>query len=484
MHTLPRLALAVGLALGSSANALKLAQRDASTEPAVVGFEIQRRHVENPVQRDRARRKRDDTLTVQLSNEQTLYFANASIGTPAQDFRLHIDTGSSDLWVNSADSAICSRTSECDISGVYDGNSSSTYEYVNSDFNITYADGTGASGDYIKDTFHIGGASLTGLQLGVGYESTSSEGILGIGYPLNEVAVVGAGDTPYANLPKLLADRGMIQSNAYSLWLNDLDASTGNILFGGVDTEKYEGELATLPIVPANGLYREFVIVLTAMGFNGDEGSIFDDDQVPVLLDTGASLTYLPNSLVFNIYDAIEAQYDSSQQVAFVDCDLADQDATLDFTFSSPTIRVPMNELVITGGYIGGEPVCIFGLAPSSGSTNVLGDTFLRSAYVVYDLDNNEISLAPTNFNASDSSVVEIADGPDAVPDATGVQGAVSTGVVVATGGGRAGGRPFITASADASSTGAAAPGQTVGAAVGGAPWWAVGAAAAAAMAL
>ena len=58
----------------------------------------------------------------------------------------------------------------------------------------------------------------------------------------------------------------------------------------------------------------------------------------------------------------------------------------------------------------------------------MLGDTFLRSAYVVYHLGNNQISLAPTVFNATDSDVREINNGTDGVPDATLVSGAVNTG--------------------------------------------------------
>ena len=58
----------------------------------------------------------------------------------------------------------------------------------------------------------------------------------------------------------------------------------------------------------------------------------------------------------------------------------------------------------------------------------MLGDTFLRSAYVVYHLGNNQISLAPTVFNATDSDIREIGNGTDGVPNATLVPGAVSTG--------------------------------------------------------
>ncbi|KAF2836903.1 acid protease [Patellaria atrata CBS 101060] len=389
-------------------------------------------------------RKRQDTVSQELDNLEFLYFANCSMGTPAQELRLHIDTGSSDLWINAARSRLCRDiTDPCAESGTYDANSSSTYEYVNSFFDISYVDGSGASGDYVRDTFHFGGASLTGLQFGIGYLSTSPEGILGIGYELNEVQVNRAGGDSYPNLPALLAEKGMIQSNAFSLWLNDLDANTGTILFGGVDTAKYIGQLQTLPIIPTQGFYIEFLIALTAMGQNGEEGSIFDGETIPVLLDSGASLSYVPDPLAEHIYGLYDAQFDPTQGVAVCDCSLGNSDDTLDFTFSGPTIRVPLNELVLEYGTTGFSTICILGIMPSGDSSNVLGDTFLRSAYVVYDLANNEISLAQTNFNASDSNILEIAEGTQGVPDATGVPNAVSTGSIPATGGGRLGGPTF-----------------------------------------
>ncbi|OCL12699.1 candidapepsin-4 precursor [Glonium stellatum] len=436
------LALTLVTGLLSVAEAINLVQRNAA--PAVLSLDIQRRYVEDPVARDRLRR-RAGTVLETLDNLETLYFANASLGTPAQKLRLHIDTGSSDLWANAKSSDLCqSQGDQCADSGTYDANSSSTYTYVNSDFNISYVDGSGASGDYAKDTFSFGGQDLKDMQFGIGYTSTSPEGILGIGYTVNEVQVNRAGGQAYPNLPQLLANNKIINSNAYSLWLNDLDASTGSILFGGVDTEKYTGSLQTLPIIPEQGVYAEFIIALTGMGVNGKAGSLFDNETVPVLLDSGSSLMYLPDDLVTSLYSQFNAQYDSSQGAAFVDCNLANDATTLDFTFSSPTISVPMNELVIVAGYQRGQPVCILGIGPAGQSTCVLGDTFLRSAYVVYDLSNNEISLAQTNFNATKSNVMEIQSGTSGVPDATGVANAVSS-VAVGSGGARNGGQPSVT---------------------------------------
>jgi hypothetical protein len=390
-----------------------------------------------------------------LDNLETLYFANASLGTPQQKFRFHIDTGSSDLWANAKSSSLCKQRGDlCAESGTYDANSSSTYEYVNSLFNISYVDGSGASGDYAKDTLHFGGKTIKGLQFGIGYQSSSPEGILGIGYAINEVQVNRAGLKPYPNLPQLLANEGVINTNAYSLWLNDLDASTGSILFGGVDNEKYEGELQKIPIIPTQGVFAEFIIAMTAMGMNGAEGSIFNDEVVPVLLDSGSSLMYLPDSIVEGLYQQFNAQYDPSQGAAFVDCNQAENSATLQFTFSGVTISVPMNELVIVAGSQGNEPICILGIGPAGSSTCVLGDTFLRSAYVVYDLDNNQIALAQTNFNATKSDISEIQPGINGIPDATGVTNPVST-AAAGTGGARIG-NPTVTGTARPAESGAA----------------------------
>lgn len=357
-------------------------------------------------------------MQVSLDNLETLYFMNASLGTPAQDFRLHIDTGSSDLWVNAANSQLCSnRAQPCAAAGTFNADDSSTYQFVNNEFNISYVDGSGASGNYAKDTFKMNDIEIKNLQFGIGNESSSPEGILGIGYMINEVQVNRAGLEPYSNLPQKLVDDKTINTNAYSLWLNDLDASTGSILFGGVDTAKFSGTLSKLPIIAESGEYAEFIIALTSMGADGDKTSIFQNEEVAVLLDSGSSLMYLPDTVASSLYEKYGAKYDSSQGAAFCDCDLANQDGSLEFTFSSdgPTISVPLNELVLVMSYQRGQPVCILGIGPSGDSISVLGDTFLRSAYVVYDLENNQIALAQTVFNATSSNVKEIDAGVDGV---------------------------------------------------------------------
>ncbi|KAH3915208.1 hypothetical protein HBI56_014180 [Parastagonospora nodorum] len=449
--------------LVSLAGAVSLVPRE---NPNVIGLNIQRRHVANPVEHDRLRR-RAGTVQQTLDNLETLYYANASLGTPPQQFRLHIDTGSSDLWVNAKNSPLCQQGgNQCGESGMYHANDSSTYKYVNGVFNISYVDGSGASGDYATDDFRFGGQTVEDLQFGIGYESTSPEGILGIGYTINEVAVGRGGLDPYPNLPQKLVDDGKITTNAYSLWLNDLDASTGSILFGGVDTDKFHGTLQTLPIIPERGEYAEFIIALTGMGQNGQNTSIFANQNVPVLLDSGSSLMYLPDAVARQLYQKYNARFDQAQGAAYVDCDLANQQGSLDFVFSGVHISVPLNELVVVAAVSRGQPICLLGVGPAGNSVAVLGDTFLRSAYVVYDLANNEISLAQTNFNATTENIQEIQKGSDGVPNATGVPDAVST-AAVGTGGPRVNG-PSVTGGLGGS-TGAAMPAATANPWLGGA---------------
>jgi len=399
--------------------------------PRVVGMATQRARVSNPLGRDRLRRRA--TVTVGLDNEETLYFVNASLGTPPQPVRLHLDTGSSDLWVNTPGSRLCQlRGQPCVFAGTYTANASSTYQYVGSYFNISYVDGSGASGDYVSDTFSLGPTRLERLQFGVGYTSSSAQGILGIGYEVNEVQVGRAGLGPYRNLPSQMVAEGLVASNSFSLWLNDLDASTGNILFGGVDSARYVGPLATLPVQPEAGAVSEFLITLTGLTL-GDQ-TVAAGRALAVLLDSGSSLTYLPDDVAQAIYATVGATFDAAQGAAYVPCALAREKTNLTFTFSEPAIAVAMDELVLglvtSSGrrptFQDGREACLFGIAPAGAGTNVLGDTFLRSAYVVYDLDNNQISLAQTNFNATQTRVREIGRGPDAVPDAVRVANAAT----------------------------------------------------------
>jgi hypothetical protein len=114
-------------------------------------------------------------------------------------------------------------------------------------------DGSGAKGDYIEDEFAIGSTSSYAsagqarilLQMGLATDTTINTGIMGIGYDNNE-AVTNT-TKQYQNFMDEMVSNDLTNTKLYSLWLNDLDSSTGSILFGGIDTEKYYGTLYSNP---------------------------------------------------------------------------------------------------------------------------------------------------------------------------------------------------------------------------------------------
>lgn len=108
---------------------------------------------------------------------------------------------------------------------VVDASNSSSFQVVDpSAFNISYLDGTGASGDYFTDVFTIGSTTLKTLTMGLGVNTDNPYGLVGIGYPAIEAIDPKFRNSTsiYPNLPHELVNEGIIPTVAYSLWLNDL----------------------------------------------------------------------------------------------------------------------------------------------------------------------------------------------------------------------------------------------------------------------
>ena len=85
-------------------------------------------------------------------------------------------------------------------------------------------------------------------------------GIMGLSYEGGESSICASYSFGASNcivnfttptVPDGLYAGGYIKSRSYSLYLDDVAAKTGSILFGGVDTAKFTGELVTLG-VPVN----------------------------------------------------------------------------------------------------------------------------------------------------------------------------------------------------------------------------------------
>ncbi|KAL2861980.1 aspartic peptidase domain-containing protein [Aspergillus pseudodeflectus] len=423
-----------------------------SENPHVLQLGMKRNRHDNPVSKDRRRFKRQSGQSVDVdlygySMGGELYSTNLTIGSPPQRTEVSVDTGSSDLWVVYTDNQICGAVNAmCDELGTYDPSESDTSQPLSDQFQIQYGDMSWARGYYAIDTLSIANAELPEVQFGIAIDSSIDKGILGIGYPTNV-----ASREIYPNLPYMLSRNNITNSNAYSLWLNRLGEDEGNILFGGINTAHYTGSLQTLPVVPYNGAYVHLWLTLTGLAVESASDDVhksYDNHPefpVVVLLDSGATISYLPADIVAQIYSDLDVHFFAEEQFGIVPCDTyltGREDYNVTFSFSGAEIRVPLSELVLqdalyyNGDYlhIDDEESCIFGIAPSVDFFPILGDSFLRSAYAVFDLENNEISLAQANFEPGADHILEIGDGEDSVPGATQVANPVTTATLVLSG--------------------------------------------------
>ena len=423
----------------------------ASAEPGVVGLKFKKREITDPQDPALRLRKRQGTPEATIYNAQgnLLYLVNTTVGTPPQEIALQLDTGSSDIWIPTSSSSICRVDDRC-VTGSYDQSASSTFEEVlPNNFLISYVDGTRIGGDYINETFGIAGATIRQMTMGTALAAeeptagTNSpfQGIIGVAFDSGEAIVAqSGGQFGYPNIISQMVLQDVIHTRAYSLWLNDLESPEGEILFGGVDNSKYEGALTILPLQPSTdtGAVDSFTVTFAGLNITGNGGrNVYTTNTVaPVILDSGTTLTYLPDDIADAIAEGVGA-VTSNEYGVVVPCNLAQTQGQFYFQFGNsengPIIHSEISQFVIpfpaevrAPRFRGGETACRWGIRPAGDNPNLFGDTFLRSAYVVYNLEGNELGIAQTVFNATGEEII-------AITQASSLPGASSTASGAAT---------------------------------------------------
>lgn len=382
------------------------------------------------------RQNSDGSVDAVLTQNQGLeYLVNITVGTPPQKLAVTLDTGSSDLWIPAASAPLCLK-GQCDF-GSFDPSSSSTYQIVQQGgFNITYAaPGDTDAGDWGSDTITIDGSSpIDSQQIGVASSLFDQHGVMGVGFDTNEANNDGVGGV-YPSVMDNLVTSGIIKRKAFSLYLNDRNASTGSIILGGIDTTKYSGDLVALPLqASSEGGVREYFVTLTGVSFTDATGKTTqlspDGYAQATLLDSGTTNTLLTNDVFDSLALGFGATLDAQGSGTYViPCSLANSKGSINYSFGGQggiTIQVPVADVVGSQEYTSdnyddpsGGCALSLGTLSDSGGSSILGDSFLRSAYAVFDLENQVAALAQAEENkASTSNIVVIPTGT-AIPSAT-----------------------------------------------------------------
>lgn len=214
------------------------------------------------------------------------YYSTIAIGSPPQEFKVVLDTGSSNLWIPSTD---CNSIA-CYLHTKYDHGESTTYKQNGSDFAIQYGSGS-VSGYISEDTVMLGDLAIkhqlfgeATAEPGLAFAFGRFDGIMGLGFP--RISVNGIVPPMYNAL-----DQGLLDEPVFAFYLSSTEDKTeSEAIFGGINKDHYTGDMVKLPL--RRKAYWE--VELDSITF-GDETAEFE--STGAIVDTGTSLIALPTTM-------------------------------------------------------------------------------------------------------------------------------------------------------------------------------------------
>ncbi|KAI1853580.1 hypothetical protein JX266_001564 [Neoarthrinium moseri] len=358
------------------------------------------------------------------------YLLNVTVGTPPQPFSLIIDTASADFLLPLPNSTGCAPEA-CPL-GSYDPADSQSSRALGTPYNAIFgvvpSPETTAEGAYFSDSVEVGGLSIPNMTVATAnfppaLFDAGIWGIIGLGSPFQESLynypkspVFGKASGLVPTLWEQLYLEGYSPRRLFSVWLNQQSAAAGTIEFGGIDDTKYYGDLKSVPLnLNPQGNWTSWNISLTSVAYSDGEGRgeswTEEGWSASVILDTAAPNMYLPSFLYESVAKITGAQ--PRGEFSYVPCTVRNSSETLRLGFgegsSGPQISVPFGEIVYPFGLpanIGevrddfGAELCYLGVNASANSEILLlGATFIRSAYVVFDIEGLQVQMAQAKYD-------------------------------------------------------------------------------------
>ncbi|ETS85823.1 hypothetical protein PFICI_03848 [Pestalotiopsis fici W106-1] len=358
------------------------------------------------------------------------YLADITVGTgnPDQTIQVLLDTGSYELWVNPN----CSKSSVpelCESFGQYDPSLSPTAQNLNATSQIRYGSGS-VNISYFTDDVSISSGRISTQQFGVATDSQSVWfGIMGLGYGRRQAGST-KGSLKYDSVIDNIYDQQYTNSRLFGLELGlqgkPQIAVTGQIIFGGVDTNKYAGNLSKIPLEEVDSHYR---VKLTSISHQtpGNAASTITETSQIVIVDSGTTLSILPRDVVELIASQFPGATYDGDGTYLVPCALQDEPGSLSFGFDNTVITVPYSEFIWGAGNYNGTDICLLGVQWNTNSNIdaaksylILGDTFMRATYTVFDQDNNALYMSNYTTCGTQSSIVAVPAGLDAAANIPG----------------------------------------------------------------
>lgn len=283
-----------------------------------------------------------------------------------------MDTGASSTWVMGS---TCS-TAACISHDLFGANDSSTYQASQTPFSVGYGTGV-VSGMYATDTVSLAGFTLS-LTFGIANQTSIDfthfpfDGIIGLS--------TFAGDVP--TFVDVLISSKVLKSNIFGVNIDRAadGEHNGEISFGQPDDSKYIGSLSYSPVGDSEG----WKIAVDDVGFNGKSAGMTGRFAY---IDTGTSYCFLPPDDAKVLHGLIPgSQLSADGNTWYVPCTTT---SPIQFKFSGVTYNVSTKDWI--GGKI--NSLCASNIYPATpaGAVWLLGDTFLKNVYALFDVDQSRI---------------------------------------------------------------------------------------------
>lgn len=291
----------------------------------------------------------------------------------------------------------------CAVQNLYHNQSSSTFvsacPLLRCELVLPYGSGT-VLGELSQETVTVGGLALPTTTFGrVTLEpgpldewgAPVMDGILGLAYPIIAMPIFSFLAGPMDEM----ISRKLLPADLFSVFLSSTDNSTDSFFaFGEVDATAFIPPLITVPFTPLQAElgYWATSVAYIAVGGVPQPGT----SDVIGVIDTGTSLIAGPPAVVNPIIAQINASTDCSNLASLPNITIAMtiSSGVADFVLTPAdyTVRIP-------GGAGGGPDTCSCGLFAFDAGEGllplwILGDTFLRTYYSVFDRANNQLQFA------------------------------------------------------------------------------------------
>ncbi|GJN73363.1 hypothetical protein PLIIFM63780_007427 [Purpureocillium lilacinum] len=350
----------------------------------------------------------DMTAGINQDGADYSYFVTVKLGSKGKSMYMLVDTGAGSSWVMGSS---CTDKA-CTMHNTFGPGDSNTFQTANKDFSISYGSGT-VRGTLATDTISLAGVSFTynfGLASNTSDDFTrfAFDGILGLSMSQ------GAND----NFIKSMGDAKKLDKNMFSIALNRASdgTNTGEIRFGSTNSDKYTGDITYTSVSSSDG---DWAIPIDDMAYGGSKAQA---GGVKSYIDTGTSFIFGPADLVKKVHSVIPGSESSDGLTYTVPCD---SNKPLTLTFSGVDFTISPTDWVSPKDSSGKCTSNVYGHEVVTGAW-LLGDTFLKNVYAVFDKDQKRIGFAKL-AGASKTSSSSISSKGTA--SATGTSTTLVTGV-------------------------------------------------------